>query len=189
MCVMMSGGMHTTVLYLLSCCVLIAFIEDVNSLRSSLCSHKSINKIIINKSNRAKLTRNKFNIHQLYDDYVDRETALYEYEKITNRPSRIDYSKDQELSKMLTLGTTMYDDDDDDDDDEDGCNGDEDDSYDEDEVVLMVVIPMMIWWWIDDDDCGYDDDVVVVAEDNFDDGADVCDINLWYLLIHQLIYA
>ena len=158
MCVMMSGGMHTTVLYLLSCCVFIAFIEDVNSLRSSLCSHKSINKIIINKSNKAKLTRNKFNIHQLFnDDYVDRETALYEYEKITNRPSRIDYSKDQELSKMLTLGTTMYDDndddsdedddddsDEDDDDDDDGCNDDEDDSYDEDEVVLMVVIPMIV---------------------------------------------
>jgi len=134
MCVMMSGGMYTTVLYLLSCFVLITFIEDVNSLRSSLCSHKSNNfydnKIIINKSNRAKLTRNKFNIHQLFnDDYVDRETALYEYEKITNRPTRIDYSKDQELSKMLTLGTTMYDDDndydsDEDDDDDDGCNDD-----------------------------------------------------------------
>ena len=159
MCVMMSGGMYTTVLYLLSCCVLITFIEDVNSLRSSLCSHKSNNfydnKIIIDKSNRAKLTRNKFNIHQLFnDDYVDRETALYEYEKITNRPTRIDYSKDQELSKMLTLGTTMYDDDndydsdedddDDDVDDDDGCDDDEDDKRMMMMMMMMVFIMMMI---------------------------------------------
>lgn len=158
MCVMMTSGMSTTVLYLLSCCILITFIEDVNSLRSSLCSRKINNfydnKIIINKSNRAKLTRNKINIHQLFnDDYVDRETALYEYEKITNRPSRIDYSKDQELSKMLTLGTTTYDDDNDydsdeeEDDDDDVCgdddSDDEDDSYDEDDVVVMVVMMMM----------------------------------------------
>ena len=109
----MSGGIYTIMLYLLSCCVLISFIEDVNSLRSSLCSHK-MNNFYDNKIiNNNIAVRNKMNIHHLFnDDYVDRETALYEYEKITSRPSRIDYSKDQELSKMLALGT-LYDDDDD----------------------------------------------------------------------------